>query len=197
MQSMQRFSSVVSTSCVWSFQMIMVRSVIMCGLPDGTSVKNLPANAGIMRCGFNPWVRKIPWRRALQPTPSFLPGESQWMEEPGSLQSNESPRVRHGWSNLASTQASASVSLYLSFAANLHFLWRQRSFLSFHFTFSNCCRPCWVWGQWLMNVLLKSFLSSWECNAMFYCCLSWSPQCKAGRRDCGSSHSHSSCGPTA
>ena len=28
------------------------------------------------RCGFNPWVRKIPWRRKLQPTPVFLPGES-------------------------------------------------------------------------------------------------------------------------
>ena len=26
--------------------------------------------------GFNPWVGKIPWRRARQPTPVFLPGES-------------------------------------------------------------------------------------------------------------------------
>ena len=25
---------------------------------------------------FDPWVRKIPWRRARQPTPVFLPGES-------------------------------------------------------------------------------------------------------------------------
>ena len=28
------------------------------------------------RCGFDPWVRKIPWRRKWQPTPVFLPGES-------------------------------------------------------------------------------------------------------------------------
>ena len=28
------------------------------------------------RQGFNPWVRKIPWRRAEQPTPVFLPGKS-------------------------------------------------------------------------------------------------------------------------
>ena len=28
------------------------------------------------RLGFSPWVRKIPWRRAWQPTPVFLPGES-------------------------------------------------------------------------------------------------------------------------
>ena len=28
------------------------------------------------RCGFDPWVRKIPWRRAWQPTAVFMPGES-------------------------------------------------------------------------------------------------------------------------
>ena len=28
------------------------------------------------RCRFDPWVGKIPWRRAQQPTPVFLPGES-------------------------------------------------------------------------------------------------------------------------
>ena len=39
-------------------------------------VKNLPANAGDMRHGLNPWVWKIPWRRAREPTPAFLPGES-------------------------------------------------------------------------------------------------------------------------
>ena len=27
------------------------------------------------RCGFNPFSRKIPWRREWQPTPAFLPGE--------------------------------------------------------------------------------------------------------------------------
>ena len=26
--------------------------------------------------GFDPWVRKIPWRRKCQPTPVFLPGAS-------------------------------------------------------------------------------------------------------------------------
>ena len=28
------------------------------------------------RCIFDPWVGKIPWRRAWQPTPVLLPGES-------------------------------------------------------------------------------------------------------------------------
>ena len=44
------------------------------------TVKNLPKWG---RHGFDPWVRKIPWRRAWQPTPVFLPGESPWTEEPG------------------------------------------------------------------------------------------------------------------
>ena len=40
-------------------------------------VKNLPANAGNeKRCGFDPWVRKIPWKRAWQPISVLLPGES-------------------------------------------------------------------------------------------------------------------------
>ena len=53
------------------------------GFPDGSEVK---ASACVSlqhgRPGFNPWVRKIPWRRKRQPTPVFLPGES------------------HGWRNL-------------------------------------------------------------------------------------------------
>ena len=46
-------------------------------------VKKPPANAESAqkmqnlpnRCGFTSWVGKIPWRRAWQPTPGFLPGE--------------------------------------------------------------------------------------------------------------------------
>ena len=39
-------------------------------------VKNPPANAGDVRCGFDPGVGKIPWRRVWLPTPVFLAGES-------------------------------------------------------------------------------------------------------------------------
>jgi len=40
-------------------------------------VKNPPANAEDIKTPvFNPWVGKIPWRRAWQPTAVFLPGES-------------------------------------------------------------------------------------------------------------------------
>ena len=37
-------------------------------------LKNLPAIH--KRCRFDPWVRKIPWKRKWQPTQVFLPGES-------------------------------------------------------------------------------------------------------------------------
>ena len=40
----------------------------------------------IRRCGFDPWVKKIPWRRKWQSTP-VLPGRIPWTEEPGRLQS--------------------------------------------------------------------------------------------------------------
>ena len=39
-------------------------------------VKNLPANAGDVRHGFNSRVGKISWRKAWQPTPVFLSGGS-------------------------------------------------------------------------------------------------------------------------
>ena len=42
-------------------------------------VKNLPANAGGTMI---PELERFPWRRKWQPTPVFLPGESQ---EQGSL----------------------------------------------------------------------------------------------------------------
>ena len=46
---------------------------------------------------FYPWVGKIPWRRAWQTIPVFLPGESPWTEELGVLQFMGSQKVRHDW----------------------------------------------------------------------------------------------------
>ena len=50
---------------------------------------------------FNPWVRKIPWRRAWQPTSLFLPGAFPWTKEPSRLQFIGSQRVKHNWNDLA------------------------------------------------------------------------------------------------
>ena len=43
------------------------------GLPRWLSGKESTRQC---RCGFNPWVGKIPWRRKWQSTPVFLPGKS-------------------------------------------------------------------------------------------------------------------------
>ena len=45
------------------------------GPKGGSVLKNLPANSGDRRQGFNSCVRKIPWSRKWQPTPVFLPGK--------------------------------------------------------------------------------------------------------------------------
>ena len=56
--------------------MISGRTRVIVGTQDALVVKNLPANEGDTRDSeFNHWVRKIPWRRAWQPTPIFLLGE--------------------------------------------------------------------------------------------------------------------------
>ena len=54
------------------------------------TVKSLPA---MQKTQYNPWVRKIPWRRAWQLTPLFLPGKSQGF--PTRIQSMGSQRVGH------------------------------------------------------------------------------------------------------
>ena len=47
------------------------------GFTDDALVKSMPGQCRRpKRCRFDPWVRKIPWRREWQPTPVFLPGES-------------------------------------------------------------------------------------------------------------------------
>ena len=38
------------------------------------------------RCGFDPWVGKIPWRRNWQPVPVFLPGKFHGQRSPAGLQ---------------------------------------------------------------------------------------------------------------
>ena len=66
------------------------------GFPGGSEVRASACIAG-ERPGFDPWVRKIPWRRKWQPTPVFLPGESHgWRRLVG-----YSPRVAKGRTRLS------------------------------------------------------------------------------------------------
>ena len=51
------------------------------GLPRWHS--NKESTCQCRRCGFDPWVGKMSWRRKWQPTPVLLPRESPWTDEPG------------------------------------------------------------------------------------------------------------------
>ena len=53
------------------------------------------------RCRFDPWVRKVHWRRGQATHSSILDWRIPWTEEPSGLQSIGSQRVRHDWSVLA------------------------------------------------------------------------------------------------
>ena len=83
--------------CFWSqslrllFPKMRIKPTL--GLPGGSDGKESACNVG--RPGFDPWVGKNPWRRAWQPTPVFLPGESHggpWGR-----------RVGHDWTTKHST----------------------------------------------------------------------------------------------
>ena len=72
------------------------------GFPGGTSGKEATLQSRRHeRRRFDPWFGKIPWRKAQQPTPVFLPGEPLWTVKPGRLQSIGCQNVGHDWSDLA------------------------------------------------------------------------------------------------
>ena len=52
------------------------------------------------RCGFNPWIGKIPRSRKWQTTPVSLPGGSPRTGESGWLEPMGSQRVGHGWADM-------------------------------------------------------------------------------------------------
>ena len=80
------------------------------GFPSGLVDKELTCHC--RRCKrhrLDPWVGKSPWRRAWQPTPVFLAGESPWREEPGRLQSTGSQGVGNNWSDLHTVEYKQNI----------------------------------------------------------------------------------------
>ena len=65
----------ISTQTAWSPSWPPPHSAM--DFPGDAVVKNLPASARDMGLihGFDPWLRKILWRRKWQPTPVFLPAK--------------------------------------------------------------------------------------------------------------------------
>ena len=72
-----QINSVHPTSFSRSWNLVRIMLIKMQhaqGFPSGASGKELIC--WCKNCGFDPWVGKIPWRRAWQPAPGLLPGES-------------------------------------------------------------------------------------------------------------------------
>ena len=111
--------------------------------------------------GFDPWVRKIPWRRKWQFAPVFLPWKNilvhgriflsieeysrpwkiSWTEEPGRLQYKGSQRVKHNWMTehvtgelLSCTNEFRRCWLFLARSSESGMIVRQRS--------------CRAWKMW-------------------------------------------------
>ena len=78
------------------------------------------------RCGFDPWVEKIPWRRKWQCTPVFLPGKCHGQRSLVGY-SPQNHRVGHNWSNLARMQYSLGSAPLL---VRMHSKWKQGGALS-------------------------------------------------------------------
>ena len=76
------------------------------GFPGGTSGKEPACQCRRLRHKFNPWVGKIPWRRACNWLPySCL--ENPVIGKSGRLRSTGSPRVGYDWSDVARTHCKA------------------------------------------------------------------------------------------
>ena len=88
------------------------------GFPGGASDKEPACQCRRhKRCVFYPWVGKIPWRKAWQPTPVFLPGESHGQRSLVGY-SSHGHRVRHDCSDLY-TRALGLVCVHVFTAPNL------------------------------------------------------------------------------
>ena len=133
-----------------------------------------------MRLGFSPWVRKIPWRRAWQPTPVFLPGEFHEQRNlvgyspRGSKDSDMTEATQHTrtadrgehssekplWFGVAyigglrRSRLQVPIISFLSFL--LHFFFPFPSFLSFLSFFLSFSSSAIMWMQLEKSVLKSS-----------------------------------------
>ena len=122
-------------------------------------------------------MEKIPRRRAWQPTPVFLPGESPWTEEPGGLQPIGFQRVREDqttkhacmhMTNQPKTQCYSQVLLclvYLWVIGGLGTLgwalshvcrWTRLCGAEFHAKLGQLCSTCFSNPSWTQPAQTRS-----------------------------------------
>ena len=140
------------------------------GFLGGSVVKNSPGNAGDMRQQAWSLVRKIPWKRKWQPTPVFLPGESQGREPGGllSLGSQSQTWLKRLSSSSCSFVLSDFFSMwFVNYQINISF--RKYNFIT-SFLFPVIVAQTWysnnaIWLSW------ADYLK--QCLSMLFVSLRW------------------------
>ena len=129
------------------------------GFPDGVSGKRPSCQCRRhKRPRCDPWVWKIPWKRAWEVTPVFLPGESHGQRSlasycPGKLLSKGLQRVRHDWSDLACIHV-------LTFTDSLFYNFPTDNITGMHL--GSCCKNMWGLMPGVPKILWEpSELSAW------------------------------------
>ena len=96
----------------------------------GLVVKKLPADAQDARdSGFDPWVGKMLWRPAQQPTPVFLPGKFHgWPTE------SQESRTQLNNNNIFQDTPDVKLSLpiFLMNTRKLHYILEQRTQIQYY-----------------------------------------------------------------
>ena len=96
------------TYLILVFSLMHTFLLIFIGYPRWLSGKESTCQCG--RCWFNPWLRKIPWRRKWQRPPIFLPGKSHGQRSLAGCSPWGHKRVRH---NLVTKQQQQQQQLCL------------------------------------------------------------------------------------
>ena len=87
------------------------------------------------RPGFDPWVRKIPWRRKWQSTPVFLPGESHgWRSLVG-----YSPQGRKEWDTTERLHLTLEIELSYDLAIRVLGTYLKRTLIQ-----NDTCTPVFI-----------------------------------------------------
>ena len=163
------------------------------GFPDGASGKELTyQRRRHKRAGFDPWVWKIPWRRAIQPTPVFLPGESYgqrslagyspWGRKESKTIERLNSDKTDAWQTRSLKATKADLDLHL-LPEHRHLIYKDScgpaSALSWHdwsdlaCTHTKVCVQYWGRGQRApLEPRLSGFSEAAGCSVFFHCILS-------------------------
>ena len=92
----------VAKNQTWLSDWTELNHLLSTCFPSGASSKEFSCQSRRHKIHkFNPWFRKIPWRRAWQPTPVFLCGEGHGQRTLMDFSPWDWKRVGHNWSDLA------------------------------------------------------------------------------------------------